>query len=279
MPQVVNTNASSLNSQRALNKTQSMLTLSIERLSSGLRINRAKDDSAGLAVSQAFTSQITGMEQAVRNANDGVSLVQTAEGGLDEITNMLQRMRELAVQSSNSTYTSTDRSYLHEEFVELQAEITRSAESTEFNNIDVLGSSQALTLQIGHNVGSNYTMLVSTIAISAKSAVGIGSVLATTTGISTTTASNSSITMIDVAIVNVNSYRAQLGAKQNRLEYAISNLGNAIENQSTARSRIVDADFAVETANMTRAQILQQAGTAMLAQANQIPSSVLSLLS
>ena len=279
MPQVVNTNVYSLSAQRSLNKTQSLLQTSLERLSSGIRINSAGDDAAGLAISERLTSQIRGMEQAVRNANDGISLVQTAEGGLEEVSSMLQRMRELAVQSSNATFTSTDRSFLQAEFLELQAEITRSGEATEFNGIDVLGSAQALTIQVGYKAGANYTLTVSTIAISAQDSNGVGSALAITTLISTTTNANSSIGIIDSAIVNINSYRAQLGSKQNRLEHAVNNLQSNIENQSTARSRILDADFAVETANLTRAQILQQAGTAVLAQANQIPAGVLSLLS
>jgi flagellin len=278
MPQVVNTNVYSLNAQRSLNKTQTLLQTSLERLSSGIRINSAGDDAAGLAISEGLTAQIRGMEQAVRNANDGISLVQTAEGGLEEVSSMLQRMRELAVQASNGTFTSTDRSYLQEEFLELQAEVARSSEATEFNGIDVLASTQALTIQVGHGTGANYTLTVSTITISAKNTTGIGSALAATTLVSTTTRANSSISIIDTAIINVNSYRAQLGAKQNRLEHAVNNLQSNIENQTTARSRIVDADFAVETASLTRAQILQQAGTAVLAQANQIPAGVLSLL-
>ena len=278
MPQVINTNVLSINSQRALNKSQGTLAQSMERLSSGLRINRAKDDAAGLAISQEFTSQIKGMDQSIRNANDGISLVQTAEGGLEEVASMLQRMRELSVQAANGTYNSTDRSYLNDEFSQLKSEITRVGEATEFNGLDVLGSGQTITMQIGHGTGSNYTFSVSTIAISATSATGLGSALATTTSVSSVTAANSAMGLVDKAIQNVNDYRSQLGSKQNRLEHTIQNLESVIENQSSARSRIVDADFAKETANLTRSQILQQAGSAMLSQANQVPGAVLSLL-
>ena len=278
MPQVINTNVYSITSRRALSRSQGDLATSMERLSSGLRINRAKDDAAGMAIGQEFTSQIKGLSQSIRNANDGISLVQTAEGGLEEVANMLQRMRELSVQSANGTYNSTDRSYLHDEFTELKAEITRVGEATQFNGIDVLGSGQALTIQVGAETGSKYTVTISTIALSATSATGVGSSLATATSISSVTAANSSMGILDTAIQKINDYRSQLGSKQNRLEHTVANMASVIENQTSARSRIMDADFAVETANMTRGQILQQAGTAMLAQANQMPSQVLSLL-
>jgi flagellin len=278
MPQVINTNALSINAQRSLNKSQGLLATSMERLSSGMRINRAKDDAAGMAISEEFTSQIKGMTQAARNANDGISLVQTAEGGLVEVASMLQRMRELAVQSANGTYNQTDRTYLDDEFGQLQAEITRSADSTQFNGLDVLGSSMAIDMQIGHDSGTNFTITVSTIDITATSATGVGSSTAAAVTVSSVARANSSIAIIDNAIKNINDFRAQLGSKQNRLEHTISNLESVIENQSTARSRIQDADFASETANLTRSQILQQAGSAMLSQANQVPNNVLSLL-
>ena len=278
VPQVINTNVLSINSQRALNKSQGMLAQSMERLSSGLRINRAKDDAAGLAISQEFTSQIKGMEQSVRNANDGISLVQTAEGGLEEVASMLQRMRELSVQAANGTYNSTDRSYLNDEFTQLKSEVSRVGEATQFNGLDVLGDGNTISIQVGHKVGPNNMILVSTIAISAVSDTGLGSALATATTVSSIMAAGSAIGMIDNAIQNVNDYRSQLGSKQNRLEHTIKNLGSVIENQSAARSRIMDADFARETAILTKTQILQQAGAAMLSQANQMPNSVLSLL-
>ena len=278
MAQVINTNVFSINAQRSLNKSQGVLGTSMERLSSGLRINRAKDDAAGLAISQAFTSQITGMDQAVRNANDGISLVQSAEGGLEEVASMLQRMRELSVQAANGTYNATDRSYLNDEFEQLQNEISRVSNATQFNGIDILGSGQAITMQVGFDSGANHIMIVSTIDITATDATGIGSALATSLSVSSILAANSAISVIDIAVQNVNDYRSQLGSKQNRMEHTIANLENVIENQSAARSGIMDADFAKETANMTRVQILQQAGSAMLSQANQVPNNVLSLL-
>jgi flagellin len=218
------------------------------------------------------------MTQAARNANDGISLVQTAEGGLVEVASMLQRMRELAVQSANGTYNQTDRTYLDDEFGQLQAEITRSADSTQFNGLDVLGSSMAIDMQIGHDSGTNFTITVSTIDITATSATGVGSSTDAAVTVRSVARAHRSIAIIDNAIKNINDFRAQLGSKQNRLEHTISNLESVIENQSTARSRIQDADFASETANLTRSQILQQAGSAMLSQANQVPNNVLSLL-
>ena len=278
MPQIINTNVFSINAQRALNRSQGSLSSSMERLSSGLRINRAKDDAAGLAIAQEFTSQLMGMEQAIRNANDGISLVQTAEGALDEVSNLIHRMRELSVQAANGIYSNTDRDYLNDEFSQLRYEITRIADTSQFNGLDVVGSTMALNIQIGHDSGDDFRLTISTVDITTSSSYGIGSALADSTSISSVTAAGSTLDILDIAMLKVNDYRAQLGSKQNRLEHTIGNLENVIENQSTARSRIMDADFAKETAEMTRAQILQQAGMAMLTQANQIPNNVLSLM-
>jgi flagellin len=280
MAQVINTNVMSLNSQRVLNRTNNQMQTALERLSSGLRINRAKDDAAGLAIANRFTSQIRGLEQANRNANDGISLVQTAEGALDEIGNMLQRMRELAVQSRNDTVSAADKDSLNDEFGELKAEISRVLNSTEFNNTNLLNTSATLTLQVGDQAGTNFQIDLTTIDISTKAltAGGLQETLAASSKISTTAGASTAMTRLDSAIDNISAMRADFGAKQSRLESTIRNNENIIENQSAARSRIQDADFARETANLTRTQILQQAGTAMLAQGNAVPQNVLSLL-
>ncbi len=269
--QVINTNVMSLNSQRQLNRSQSSMMTAVERLSSGMRINRAKDDAAGLAISEKFTSQIRGLNQAIRNANDGVSFVQTAEGGLDEISSQLQRMRELAVQSANGTYSNTNRSALNAEFQQLGQEIGRIAANTDFNGVKVLSSSATFQMQVGWEANQ-------TIDINGVSAAGGAVGTATAGSITTSANAQTSITNLDAAIQAVASQRAEFGAKQNRLESAIRNLSNVSENQSAARSRIRDTDFAQETAELTRAQILQQAGVAMLAQGNALPQNVLSLL-
>ncbi len=274
MPQVINTNMMSLNSQRALNRSQSSMQTSLERLSSGLRINRAKDDAAGLAISERFTAQIRGLEQANRNANDGISLLQTAEGALAEAVNALQRMRELAVQSINDTVSAQDKKSLHTEFQALASEIDRNTNATKFNGVQVIGAAKTLTFQIGFEADVNNQITVSTFDVAAAS--GVASVLAG--GISTKASASYMVSAIDIALDKISTIRADFGAAQNRLESTVRNNANIIENQSAARSRILDADFARETANLTRTQILQQAGTAMLAQANQLPQNVLSLL-
>ena len=287
MPQVINTNMMSLNSQRSLNKSQMSMQTSLERLSSGLRINRAKDDAAGLAISERITSQVRGLDQAIRNANDGISLLQTAEGAMQEVTSMLQRMRELAVQSANGTYNASDRASLQDEFKALQNEIIRTTDVTEFNNISLLGQASTLSLQVGWENGTNNVINVSTFDLAAASFTSGGiweavnsHASAGSTGISIggAAAAQSALAIVSTALDNIASKRADFGAIQNRLESAVRNMENVIENQSAARSRIQDADFARETANLTRTQILQQAGTAMLAQANQLPQNVLSLL-
>ena len=383
MPQAINTNIASLNAQRNLNSSQNALAVSLQRLSSGLRINSAKDDAAGLAISERFTAQIRGLNQAARNANDGISLAQTAEGALSEVTNNLQRIRELAVQSSNATNSSTDRAALQTEVSQLLNEINRVADQTSFNGVKLLdGSFSGAVFQVGANAGESITVASITDAntaaigsvsqasggalsvaasgltgfataiaaggvtlngvdigaiggatsaaeragqlvnainnVSAQSGVGavyntatgqvtlssaavitvagttnsatvagyanaaIGAVT-TTTGIagldvSSYTNAQLAIQLADSALSTVNSTRATLGAVQNRFSSVVANLQTTTENLSASRSRILDADFAAETANLTRAQILQQAGTAMLAQANAQPNNVLALL-
>jgi flagellin len=381
MPQVINTNVLSLNAQRNLNTSGSQLATSLQRLSSGLRINSAKDDAAGLAISERFTSQIRGLNQAARNANDGISLSQTAEGALGEITNNLQRIRELAVQSRNATNSATDRAALQVEANALKEEIQRVATTAAFNGVKLLdGSFGSQAFQVGANVGETITVGTSAMVNAQTAALGTssratvtgaaasaftaitaghltingvsvgaidadtnaadraagvmaavnsyasqtgvyasinasaptqvvlsGSVAITiahagasstaaTTGltaavtatadatgfatldISTTAGADTAMTAMDAALAAVNSGRAQLGALQNRFQSVVSTLSTTSENLSASRSRILDADFAAETANMTRAQILQQAGTAILAQANAAPQNVLSLL-
>jgi len=381
--QGINTNVMSLNAQRNLNSSQSSLSTSIQRLSSGLRINSAKDDAAGLAISERFSSQIKGLNQAQRNANDGISLAQTAEGALGQVTNNLQRIRELAVQSANATNSSTDRTALQAEASQLLSEIDRVANQTSFNGVKLLdGSFSSAVFQVGANAGetisisslvdANVAALSSVTsatgqssavtAIDTLTAVGAGALVingtdvgagigaagsaqqrvgqvvdainnyASTTGVNaaydtgtnrivltsaanivatgtddgsltgfdvtgadgdatatTTTGLGSlsiasyagaslAIQQMDSALAQVNSARATIGAVQNRFESVVANLATTSENLSAARSRIQDTDFAAETANLTRAQILQQAGTAMLAQANSAPQNVLSLL-
>jgi len=385
MPQVINTNISSLNAQRSLNTSQASLAQSLQRLSSGLRINSAKDDAAGLAISERFTAQIRGLNQATRNANDGISLAQTAEGALGTIGANLQRIRELAVQSRNATNSSTDRAALNTEAQQLKAEIDRVASTTSFNGVKLIdGSFVSQAFQVGANVGesisvagianaqsaslgsssiaqvtgaaatafteiaagdltingvsigviaadtnaanraasitnavnsySSQTGVYATVLASAPEQVvltnsgsvpatpsiviahvGASSTLATTGLTAATTApttttgfaaldissiagADTAITTMDAALSAVNTARATLGAIQNRFESVVSNLQATSENLSASRSRIQDADFAAETANLTRNQILQQAGVAMLAQANALPNNVLTLL-
>ncbi len=378
MPQVINTNVLSLNAQRNLNTSGSQLATSLQRLSSGLRINSAKDDAAGLAISERFTAQIRGLNQAARNANDGISLAQTAEGALAEVGNNLQRIRELAVQSRNATNSSTDRAALQVEALALKTEIDRVATTTSFNGTKLIdGSFSNQVFQVGANVGETMTvsgivnaqssalgtssiaqvtgaaasaftaitagdLTINTVSVgaiaadtnaanrassvmaavnsyasqtgvyatilasaptqvvlSSSSAITVGlagtattattgltaatTATATQTGfaaldISTTAGADAAITAMDAALSAVNTGRAQLGALQNRFSSVVNTLSTTSENLSASRSRIQDADFAAETANMTRSQILQQAGTAILAQANAVPQNVLSLL-
>ncbi len=266
MAAVINTNIASINAQRNLSVSQMSLNSSIQRLSSGLRVNSAKDDAAGLAIAERMNSQIKGMNVAIRNANDGVSLAQTAEGALATVTDSLQRMRELAVQAANGSNGVDDRAALDKEYQALSAEITRIATTTKFNGLAILDTDAgAQVFQVGANVGD--TLTITTTAV------------ATVAGDLTSAANaNTAITAVDAKLAVINGDRATYGASQSRFGYAISNLQIGAENQAAAKSRIMDADFAVETANLTRGQILSQAGTAMIAQANSLPNNVLSLL-
>jgi flagellin len=280
MPQTINTNVASLNAQRNLNMSQASLATSMQRLSSGLRINSAKDDAAGLAIAERMNAQVRGMSVAVRNANDGISMAQTAEGALAKVGDSLQRMRELAVQARNSTNSDSDKDSLNKEFAELQKEITRVLGGTSFNSKKILGAdATALTFQVGANTTADDTISVSTEDLTNNSDISVVTGTAASIGASATSGALATvIDNIDTALNTVNDQRATFGATQSRFEAVIANLAQSIESQAAARSRIMDADFAVETANLSRAQILQQAGNAMVAQANQLPQQVLSLL-
>ncbi len=275
MAQVINTNLMSLNSQRNLSHTSQAMATSIQRLSSGLRVNSAKDDAAGLAIAERMSAQVKGMNVAIRNANDGISLAQTAEGALGQVGDMLQRMRELAVQSTNATNGTGDRANLDTEFQQLASEITRTLAGTQFNGLSILGASAgSMTFQIGAGTTSNDTIGVTTTRLDNNASI----TAVTAGGVTTSTLATTAIGNIDTALDLVNTQRATYGAIQNRFDSVISTLQVAVENQTAARSRIMDADFAAETASLTRSQVLQQAGTAMLSQANSTPNSVLSLL-
>ena len=270
MSSAINTNANSLTAQRYLASSANSLSTSMARLSSGLRVNSAKDDAAGLAIAERMSAQTRGMNVAIRNSNDAISLAQTAEGALGAISNNLQRMRELAVQASNGTNTSTDIQSLDNEYQLLAAENTRVATATMFNGLSVIGTSAAtFTFQVGANaVAANDQLSVTSASFSGTS-VSLGT--ATSTAFA-------EISKLDADINAVTSARATWGATQNRFDTVISNLRVSAENSDAARGRIMDADYAQETANLSRAQVLQQAGTAMVAQANQMPQSVLQLL-
>jgi flagellin len=285
MPQTINTNLSSLNSQRYLNSSQNSLSTAMERLSSGMRVNGAKDDAAGLSIATRMAAQARGMNVAIRNANDGISLVQTGEGALGKVTDMLQRMRELAVQAVNSTNSTADRTSTNAEYLQLASEASRTLGGTQFNGQSILQTSVAGSYQVGANTSStldkisiaafNWTSVAAiTLAVGANVSTAPTTAVAGTDGSFATAA----ITALDAAIDAINSQRATFGAVQNRFENAISTLQISAENQTAARSRIMDADYAAETAAMSRANILQQAGNAMVAQANQGPQQVLSLL-
>jgi len=278
MAQTINTNVMSLTAQRNLTNSQSSMATSMARLSSGLRVNSARDDAAGLAIAERMNTQVRGMNVAIRNANDGISLSQVAEGGLNEVGNMLQRMRELAVQSANGTNSESDRANLNEEYTALAEEVTRISETTQFNGIKVIGSgANAFSFQVGANAGEQLDVATSNITTNSAMVTALATSIA---GASTTGIGNASaaIDALDDAITAITTNRAQYGAIQSRFESAINNLQIGVENQSAARGRIMDADFAVETAALTRSQILQQAGNAMVAQANSAPQSVLQLL-
>ena len=276
MPQIINTNVMSLNSQRNLNRSQSSMATSLQRLSSGLRINSAKDDAAGLAISERFTAQIRGLNQAARNASDAISLAQTAEGALQEIGNNLQRMRELAVQSANATVSSDDRESLNDEYEALASEILRVISGTEFNGVGVLGASVSLKFQVGADAGA--TNQINLQISNVGSLAGVISVDSMAISGDSAGAALSTISVLDAAIDSISGKRADFGVLQNRFESVVRNVQNVAENLSASRSRVMGADFAAETAELTRSQILQQAGTSMLAQANSMPQNVLSLL-
>lgn len=320
MPQTINTNTVSMNAQRNLNTSQMSLATSMQRLSSGLRVNSAKDDAAGLAIAERMNSQIRGMNVAIRNANDAISMAQTAEGALGKIGDNLQRMRELAIQSRNATNSAGDRANLQKEFLSLQSEIGRTINGTSFNGQKLFdGSGSDLDFQVGAGTTTDDRITVGEVDLfgtgaadgnkagvtdpdpAVRAALGNNVVLQTvilgfadttngTNGIAIggfrddgTTAIDgldidAAVNVIDEALTRINDTRANFGAAQNRFEAVISNLQTNTENQSAARGRIMDADFAAETANLSRAQILQQAGTAMVSQANQLPQQVLSLL-
>jgi len=276
---VINTNVSALNAQAALTKNSRTMSNAMEQLSTGSRINAADDDAAGMAIGTSMTSQIRGLNQAVRNLNDGVNLLQTAEGALNETTNMLQRMRELAVQSASGTYSTTQRTYLQTEFLALGSQIDKIASETTWNGYTVLtgttGGTTAGTFsfQSGQTSGQTIDVAIGSMALSTLA-------LTTTTnaGISTAASASGSIAYIDSAISTVNSQRATLGAAINRMTYAADNITNISANAAASRSTIVDTDYATASTNLSKAQIIQQASTAMLAQANQQPQSVLALL-
>ena len=275
---VINTNVSALNAQAALAKNGRAMSSAMEQLSTGSRINSAKDDAAGMAIGTSMTSQIRGLNQAVRNLNDGVNLLQTAEGALTETTNMLQRMRELAVQSASGTYSTTQRSYLAVEFNALGSQIDKIASETTWNGYTVLtgttGGTTAGTFSFQSGQTSGQTIDV---AIAGMGLTGL-SMTAAAVGVSTAASASAALATIDAAIVTVNSQRATIGAAVNRMTYAADNMTNISANVSASRSTILDTDYATASTNLSKAQIIQQASTAMLAQANQQPQTVLALL-
>jgi flagellin len=266
----IQTNVEAFDAHRNLVNTSSALAKSMEKLSSGYRINRAADDAAGLAISEKLQSQIGGLDQAQRNAQDAVSLVQTGEGAMQEVTSMLQRVRDLAVQFNNGTLSSSDKAAITAEVSQLCAEISRIGSDTEFNGISLLTGSTSITFQVGANDGE-------TISVTATQLFGAGSTYKVDSGIFTFGATVT-LASIDAAIQNVSDARADLGAVQNRLEHTLNNLSNYEENLTASESNIKDVDMASEMVTFTKLQVLQQAGTSMLAQANQAPQSVLSLL-
>ncbi|WAJ69456.1 flagellin [Catenovulum adriaticum] len=272
MGMFVNTNVSSLNAQRQLSNSGNALNTSFERLSSGFRINRASDDAAGLQITDRMTTQIQGLNQAVRNANDAISLTQTAEGAMQEITTSLQRIRQLAVQSQNGINTSADRTALQKEVSALKTEISRIGTTTQFAGVDLLTGGYSAKFLVGANGGQTISVNLEGDGFGAS---GLGGA---NFDVSTADLASATLTAIDSAISTIGGARADLGALQNRFQSTIRNLSNIIENVSGARSQIKDTDFATETAELTRNQIIQQASTTVLSQANQRPQAALSLL-
>lgn len=277
MALTINTNIASLNAQRNLSTSQGGLETSLRRLSSGLRVNSAKDDAAGLFSIQKMTADIRGLNQAVRNAQDGISLGQTGEGAMDQVQAAQQRIREIAVQSANATVE--DRTGLQAEVDQLTQEISRIVQTTEFNGQTLLdGNGGTLTFQIGQDGAASNQIDVSGLDLTALNTYSASLTATSTVDVSSASAASAAIASVDLDIDSVSGSRATFGAVQNRFESVVVNLTTYAENLSAARSRIQDADFAAETANLTRAQILQQAGVAILAQANTLPQTALSLL-
>lgn len=286
MPQTINTNLNSLNAQRSLGSSQTSLSTSMQRLSSGLRVNSAKDDAAGLAIAERMSAQVRGMNAAVRNANDGISMAQTAEGALGKVSDSLQRMRELSVQAANATNSDSDKNSLDKEFGELAKEIQRVLGGTSFNGQHMLGAdAKAFQFQVGANTSSNDAIDITSTNLTTDATItsvagtdNTGAGRAVIDSTATAASIKTVIDNIDLAISTVSDQRAVMGASQSRFDSVIANLQSSVENQTAARSRIMDTDFAAETANLSRSQILQQAGNAMVAQANQLPQQVLTLL-
>lgn len=276
MALIVNSNLASLNAQRNLSTSQNDLNTSLQRLSSGLRVNSAKDDAAGLFVAQQLTRDIRGTNQAVRNAADGISLGQTAEGALGQVANNLQRIREIAIQASNATVG--DRSGLQKEVDQLTQEISRIVQTTEFSGTKLLSGATSLVFQVGASGSTNNQVVLETVNITGIGGYSLDLTATGTINVSDAANASAALSGLSLDIDTVNQTRATYGALQNRFEAVISNLQNYAENLTAARSRIEDADFAAETARLTRAQILQQAGTSILAQANSLPQSALTLL-
>ena len=287
---VINTNVGATITQNALAKNDRLMGQAMERLSTGKRINSASDDAAGLAISSRMTAQIKGLDQAARNANDAIAMIQTADGASIEVANMLQRMRELAIQSITETNTSTDRANLSVEFVALQAEISRISATTQWNGENILDGSAGTNTDgvVIYQVGANASQTIS-IDLGDWATTGAGvysnggaandiSSAGTGISLSTSTAAAAALAKIDTAINGINTQRATYGAVMNRLEYVVDNLSNVSQNAEASRSRVEDANYAVETTELARTQIIQQAGTAMLAQANQSAQAVLQLL-
>ena len=273
MAMSINTNTLSLTTQRNLDGNQSALATSMQRLSSGLRVNTSKDDAAGMAIASRMETQIRGMAVAQRNAQDAISLVQVAEGAIGRVSDMLQRMRELAVQSANATNATADRANLDAEFQQLAQEVTRTVANTRFNGIDIIASGAGTT---NYQVGPNSTDQVAVVTVNLSNTSALTSV--TSGAVTTAAAASTAMANIDTALTLVNTQRAMYGAVQNRFEAMIQVLQVNTENTAAAKGRIMDTDFAAETANLSRAQILQQAASAMVAQANSMPQQVLQLL-
>ena len=268
---VINTNVSALRAQNALTVNARAQSTAMEQLSTGSRINAAKDDAAGLAIGQSMTAQVRGLNQAVRNLNDGINMMQTAEGALNETSNMLQRMRELAVQSANGSYSTTQRSYMETEFTQLSTQIGKIASDTKWNDQELLKINTTFTYQAG--ASNNQTVAVNILSMDTG---GLG--LSTPVNVSLAATALTAIGLLDTAIGLVNTQRATIGAGINRMNYAVDNLSNVAANTAASRSTIMDTDYAIASTQLSKTQIIQQAATAMLAQANQQPQAVLSLL-